>query len=156
MYTWIWQKVGVFFSEHQEISNEINEATDTKVREDLERELEALVSRMEAKSQQISKVRKHQQKVCMWHIYIYIKMWLDSLSADKCNRIFFWCKSKVNTILYRIIWNIFWPIKTIYCRVREYLKFSVGHRTDRMQISASPTNKLVVLQFVKLLTTKDD
>jgi centrosomal protein CEP57 len=59
------QKVGFFFSEHQEISNEINEATDTKVREDLERELEALVSRMEAKSQQISKVRKHQQKVYM-------------------------------------------------------------------------------------------
>lgn len=50
-------------SEHQEISNEINEATDPKIREDLERELEALVSRMEAKSQQISKVRKHQQKV---------------------------------------------------------------------------------------------
>ncbi|XP_071136170.1 centrosomal protein of 57 kDa-like isoform X4 [Mytilus edulis] len=49
--------------EHQEISNEINEATDHKVREDLERELEALVSRMEAKSQQISKVRKHQQKL---------------------------------------------------------------------------------------------
>jgi hypothetical protein len=58
-------KSWVFFSEHQEISNEINEATDTKVREDLERELEALVSRMEAKSQQISKVRKHQQKVYM-------------------------------------------------------------------------------------------
>ena len=56
-------KRSFFFSEHQEISNEINEATDTKVREDLERELEALVSRMEAKSQQISKVRKHQQKV---------------------------------------------------------------------------------------------
>ncbi|CAC5414277.1 CEP57 [Mytilus coruscus] len=49
--------------EHQEISNEINEATDHKVREDLERELEALVCRMEAKSQQISKVRKHQQKL---------------------------------------------------------------------------------------------
>ena len=41
-------------------------------------------------------------------------------------------------------------------RVREYLKFSVRHRTDRMQISASPTKKLVVLQFVKLSTTKDD
>ena len=44
----------------------------------------------------------------------------------------------------------------LYFRVREYLKFSVRHRTDRMQISASPTKKLVVLQFVKLLTTKDD
>ena len=41
-------------------------------------------------------------------------------------------------------------------RVREYLKFSVRHRTDRMQISASLTKKLVVLQFVKLLITKDD
>ena len=29
---------------------------------------------------------------------------------------------------------------------------SVRHRTDRMQISASPTKKLVVLQFMKLLT----
>jgi hypothetical protein len=38
-------------------------------------------------------------------------------------------------------------------RVCEYLKFSVRHRTDRMQISANPTKKLVVLQFVKLLTT---
>jgi hypothetical protein len=38
-------------------------------------------------------------------------------------------------------------------RVCEYLKFSVRLRTDRMQISASPTKKLVVLQFVKLLTT---
>ena len=44
----------------------------------------------------------------------------------------------------------------LWFRVREYLKFSVRHRTDRMQISASPTKKLVVLQFVKLLTTKDD
>ena len=43
-----------------------------------------------------------------------------------------------------------------YVRVCEYLKFSVRHRSDRMQISASPTKKLVVLQFVKLLTTKDD
>ena len=43
-----------------------------------------------------------------------------------------------------------------YIRIREYLKFSVRQRTDRMQISASPTKKLVVLQFVKLLTTKDD
>ncbi|KAL3884055.1 hypothetical protein ACJMK2_030278 [Sinanodonta woodiana] len=49
--------------EHQELSKQINEATDFRVREDLERELDALVTRMEAKSQQISKVRKHQQKI---------------------------------------------------------------------------------------------
>jgi hypothetical protein len=48
--------------------------------------------------------------------------------------------------------TLFW----LSYRVREYLKFSIRHRTDRMQVSASPTKKLVVLQFVKLLTTKDD
>ena len=51
------------FSEHQEFSKEISDTTDPRVREDLERELDALVSRMEAKSQQISKIRKHQEKV---------------------------------------------------------------------------------------------
>lgn len=49
--------------EHQEFSKEISDTTDPRVREDLERELDALVSRMEAKSQQISKIRKHQEKV---------------------------------------------------------------------------------------------
>ncbi|XP_069101741.1 centrosomal protein of 57 kDa-like isoform X3 [Argopecten irradians] len=49
--------------EHQELSKQINEVTDSRIREDLERELDSLVSRMESKSQQISKVRKHQDKV---------------------------------------------------------------------------------------------
>ncbi|XP_045196505.2 centrosomal protein of 57 kDa-like isoform X2 [Mercenaria mercenaria] len=49
--------------EHQEFSKEISETSDPRVREDLERELDALVSRMEAKSLQISKIRKHQEKV---------------------------------------------------------------------------------------------
>jgi centrosomal protein CEP57 len=50
-------------SEHQELSHEISEATDPQIREDLERELDALVTRMESKSQQISKIRRHQNKV---------------------------------------------------------------------------------------------
>lgn len=52
-----------YISEHQELSKEINETSDLRIREDLERELDALVSRMEAKSQQIAKIRKHQEKV---------------------------------------------------------------------------------------------
>lgn len=42
---------------------QIHEAKDPRIREDLERELDILVAKMEAKGQQISKVRKHQQKV---------------------------------------------------------------------------------------------
>lgn len=49
--------------EHQEFSKEISETSDPRIREDLERELDALVSRMEAKSLQISKIRKHQEKL---------------------------------------------------------------------------------------------
>ncbi|XP_033739832.1 centrosomal protein of 57 kDa-like isoform X2 [Pecten maximus] len=49
--------------EHQELSKQINEVTDSRVREDLERELDSLVGRMESKSQQISKVRRHQDKL---------------------------------------------------------------------------------------------
>ncbi|XP_067842470.1 centrosomal protein of 57 kDa-like isoform X2 [Heptranchias perlo] len=46
--------------EHQELVKQINEANTNAMREDLERELEALVKRMEAKGDQIAKVRKHQ------------------------------------------------------------------------------------------------
>lgn len=49
--------------EHQEFSKEISETSDPRIREDLERELDALVARMEAKSLQISKIRKHQEKL---------------------------------------------------------------------------------------------
>ena len=51
------------YSEHRELSHEISEATDSQIREDLERELGAMVTRMEDKSQQISKIRRHQSKV---------------------------------------------------------------------------------------------
>lgn len=58
-----WVSLFLRFSEHQELSHEISEATDPQIREDLERELDALVTRMEGKSQQISKIRRHQNKV---------------------------------------------------------------------------------------------
>ena len=51
-----------YFSEHQELSKEINEISDSRIREDMERELGGLVSRMEAKSLQISKIRRHQER----------------------------------------------------------------------------------------------
>ncbi|XP_074772991.1 centrosomal protein of 57 kDa isoform X2 [Athene noctua] len=45
--------------DHQQLSKLVQEAPTTAVREDLERELEALVGKMEAKADQISKVRRH-------------------------------------------------------------------------------------------------
>ncbi|KAE8627702.1 hypothetical protein XENTR_v10007110 [Xenopus tropicalis] len=45
--------------DHQELVKQIQEAHSDHLKEDLERELEALVKRMEAKADQITKVRKH-------------------------------------------------------------------------------------------------
>ncbi|XP_010185624.1 PREDICTED: centrosomal protein of 57 kDa [Mesitornis unicolor] len=45
--------------DHQQLSQLVQEAPTIAVREDLERELEALVGKMEAKADQISKVRRH-------------------------------------------------------------------------------------------------
>lgn len=50
-------------SDHQQLSKLILEAPSAAVREELERELDALVERMEAKADQISKVRKHRLQV---------------------------------------------------------------------------------------------
>ncbi|XP_072433949.1 centrosomal protein of 57 kDa-like isoform X3 [Chiloscyllium punctatum] len=46
--------------EHQELVNQIREANSNTVREDLERELESLMKRIEAKRDQIGQVRQHQ------------------------------------------------------------------------------------------------
>ncbi|XP_039910519.1 centrosomal protein of 57 kDa isoform X2 [Hirundo rustica] len=45
--------------DHQQLSKLIEEAPTTAVKEELEKELEALVAKMEAKADQISKVRRH-------------------------------------------------------------------------------------------------
>uniref|UniRef100_A0A8B9FJB6 Centrosomal protein 57 n=1 Tax=Amazona collaria TaxID=241587 RepID=A0A8B9FJB6_9PSIT len=45
--------------DHQQLSKLVQEAPTTALREQLERELEALVGKMEAKADQISKVRRH-------------------------------------------------------------------------------------------------
>ncbi|NXN92585.1 CEP57 protein, partial [Rhinopomastus cyanomelas] len=45
--------------DHQQLSKLVQEAPTTALREDLERELETLVGKMEAKADQISKVRRH-------------------------------------------------------------------------------------------------
>ncbi len=51
------------FSEHQELNRQIHEATDIQLRDDLERELDHLVGRMEVKGDQIAKIRRHQEMV---------------------------------------------------------------------------------------------
>ncbi|XP_018604267.2 centrosomal protein of 57 kDa isoform X1 [Scleropages formosus] len=49
--------------EHQELVKQIQESRSDRIRQDLERELEALVKRMESKGDQIAKVRRHQMQV---------------------------------------------------------------------------------------------
>ena len=53
----------IFFSEHQELSKQIHDTVDSGVRDDLERELDVLVARMEAKGDQIAKLRRHKEMV---------------------------------------------------------------------------------------------
>ncbi|KFV09876.1 Centrosomal protein CEP57L1, partial [Tauraco erythrolophus] len=48
---------------HQELLKQIWQTQDSKVREDLERELDCLVKQMEIKGEQISKLKKHQATV---------------------------------------------------------------------------------------------
>lgn len=50
------------YSEHRELSRQIQESDDPRIREDLRRELENLEARMEAKGEQIAMVRRQQQK----------------------------------------------------------------------------------------------
>ncbi|XP_019629275.1 PREDICTED: centrosomal protein of 57 kDa-like isoform X11 [Branchiostoma belcheri] len=49
--------------EHQDLTRQIRQADNTLGREDLERELEQLVKRMEAKGEQIAKLRKHKTQL---------------------------------------------------------------------------------------------
>lgn len=53
-----------FVSEHQELVSQIDATQHHKQRQDLQKELERLVDRMEEKGAQITKLRKHQQAVC--------------------------------------------------------------------------------------------
>ena len=53
----------IYLSEHQELSHQIQEATDPSLREDLERENERLLTRMEIKAEQIARLRKHKDTV---------------------------------------------------------------------------------------------
>ncbi|XP_058248090.1 centrosomal protein CEP57L1 isoform X3 [Hemibagrus wyckioides] len=56
-------ELGHMSFEHQELVRQIDETDQRKLREDLERELDCLVRRMEEKAAQITKLRKHQQTV---------------------------------------------------------------------------------------------
>nr|XP_009486693.1 PREDICTED: centrosomal protein CEP57L1 [Pelecanus crispus] len=59
----IQDELGQMSFEHQELLKQIQETQDSKVREDLERELDCLVKQMEIKGEQISKLKKHQATV---------------------------------------------------------------------------------------------
>ncbi|KAF5890548.1 centrosomal protein CEP57L1, partial [Clarias magur] len=54
-------ELGHMSFEHQELVRQIDETEKRELREDLERELDCLVRRMEEKAGQITKLRKHQQ-----------------------------------------------------------------------------------------------
>ncbi|XP_016148778.1 centrosomal protein CEP57L1 isoform X3 [Sinocyclocheilus grahami] len=56
-------ELGQMSFEHQELVKQIDETSKQELHDDLERELDCLVKRMEAKAAQISKLRKHQQTV---------------------------------------------------------------------------------------------
>uniref|UniRef100_A0A4W4EAZ7 Centrosomal protein 57 n=1 Tax=Electrophorus electricus TaxID=8005 RepID=A0A4W4EAZ7_ELEEL len=49
--------------EHQELAKQIQQCRSDRLRQDLEREMETLVKKMEAKGEQIAKVRRHQTKL---------------------------------------------------------------------------------------------
>ncbi|NXJ94574.1 CE57L protein, partial [Corythaixoides concolor] len=59
----IQDELGQMSFEHQELLKQIRETQDSKVREDLEQELDCLVKQMEIKGEQISKLKKHQTTV---------------------------------------------------------------------------------------------
>ncbi|KAM6086309.1 centrosomal protein CEP57L1 isoform 2-T3 [Theristicus caerulescens] len=59
----IQDELGQMIFEHQELLKQIQETQDSKVHEDLERELDCLVKQMEIKGEQISKLKKHQATV---------------------------------------------------------------------------------------------
>ncbi|NXS46254.1 CE57L protein, partial [Balaeniceps rex] len=59
----IQDELGQMSFEHQELLKQMQETQDSKVREDLEQELDCLVKQMEIKGEQISKLKKHQATV---------------------------------------------------------------------------------------------
>ncbi|KFV64257.1 Centrosomal protein CEP57L1, partial [Dryobates pubescens] len=59
----IQDELGQMSFEHQELLKQLQEAQDSKVREDLEWELNCLVKEMDIKGEQISKLEKHQATV---------------------------------------------------------------------------------------------
>ncbi|NWX13406.1 CE57L protein, partial [Aegotheles bennettii] len=59
----IQDELGQMSFEHQELLKQIQETQNSKLREDLERELDCLVKQMEFKGEQISMLKKHQATV---------------------------------------------------------------------------------------------
>lgn len=60
------------YSDHQQLAKLIQESPTIELKENLECELEALVARMEAKANQITKVRKYQAQVNSGFLYYFL------------------------------------------------------------------------------------
>lgn len=58
-----------FYSDHQQLTKLIQESPTVELKDNLECELEALVGRMEAKANQITKVRKYQAQIILFFFY---------------------------------------------------------------------------------------
>lgn len=64
----------VLYSDHQQLAKLIQESPTVELKDNLECELEALVGRMEAKANQITKVRKYQAQVTVFlYSFLMIK-----------------------------------------------------------------------------------
>ncbi|XP_038049296.1 centrosomal protein of 57 kDa-like [Patiria miniata] len=63
--------------EHQELTKHIQETTELKLQDQLEQELEQVFSRMEAKGEQINKLKKHKQKI--------VKKMTNNVTKSKMN-----------------------------------------------------------------------
>lgn len=74
-FTCTWVCLFKFVSEHRELMHQIDDTHDHKKRLDLKNELEQLVTRMEDKGAQITKLRKHQQMVReILHSFCFIQL----------------------------------------------------------------------------------
>lgn len=65
-----------FISEQQDLVRQIDATQDREQKQDLQRELQRLVTRMEEKGVQISKLRQHQQTVCVLPLWTTLMQWL--------------------------------------------------------------------------------
>lgn len=68
-------------SDHQQLAKLVHEAPTVALREDLERDLEALVKKMEGKAEQITKIQRHRAWVSWPAGHVEASLWLVNANA---------------------------------------------------------------------------